>query len=114
MSRKAKYTLWTNPMSNWTAFPDVVITPAIEKAVKEEVKKVSDKKIQKRTKPYETPVTSATLRAPNTVSRLFCQIGLHRWSTPNWRHRHCSRCNRREQAMEWNEITRKVYRWRAY
>lgn len=62
MDKKDKYTLWTNPMENWTqAFEGVTITTAIEDAVQKELKKVNDKKIEERTKPYMTPVTSAVL-----------------------------------------------------
>jgi hypothetical protein len=62
MRKKEKYTVWTNPMENWNrAFDNVTITPAVEKAVEKQLKKVDSKKIAERAKAFTTPVTSDTL-----------------------------------------------------
>jgi len=62
MSKKEKYTLWTNPMDNWNrAFDHVTITADVKEAVEKKLRKVDSKKIEKRTKAFSTPVTSETL-----------------------------------------------------
>jgi hypothetical protein len=62
MSKKEKYTLWTNPMDNWNrAFDNVTITAGVKEAVEKQLQKVDSKKIEKRTKAFSTPVTSETL-----------------------------------------------------
>jgi hypothetical protein len=60
--KQNKYTLWTNPMENWTqAFAGVTHTAAVERAVEKELKKVTSEKIKKRTEAFRTPLTSGTL-----------------------------------------------------
>ena len=60
---KAKYTLWTIPKSEWSHLP--LQDKEISDAEKEEMilfaKKLDNKKLNKRLRPFDTPVTQDTL-----------------------------------------------------
>ena len=50
---RKRYTLWTNPMENWTrCFDGLEITQEVVAAVEMALEKVDRKKIDERTKPY--------------------------------------------------------------
>jgi hypothetical protein len=48
---KYKYTLWTNPRSNWTHL-NFTITPTIQKAIERALRKIDLKKLTERTKAF--------------------------------------------------------------
>ncbi len=60
---EAKYTLWTIPKSEWSQLP--LQDNEISDAEKEEMilfaKNLDDKKLNKRLRPFNTPVTQDTL-----------------------------------------------------
>ena len=50
---RKRYTLWTNPMENWTrCFDGIEITQEVVAAVEMALENVDRKKIEERTKPY--------------------------------------------------------------
>ena len=60
---KAKYTLWTIPKSEWSnlSLQDKEISDAEKEEMILFAKKLDDKKLNKRLRPFNTPVTQDTL-----------------------------------------------------
>ena len=60
---KVKYTLWTIPKSEWSYSPlqDMKISPADEEELIAFAKTLDDERLKERLRPFNTPVTQATL-----------------------------------------------------
>jgi hypothetical protein len=60
--KRATHTLWTNPMGDWTRlFDGVEITEQEVRQAVDEVKRRDRTEVEKRIRPYDTPVTNKTL-----------------------------------------------------
>ena len=60
--KRATHTLWTNPMSDWTRlFEGVEITEDDLNQAVNAIKEQDREDIEKKVKPFDTPVTNKTL-----------------------------------------------------
>ena len=62
--RKAKYTLWTIPKSEWSHLPlhGKVISKAEKQKIIKFAKELKDERLNDRLSPFDTPVTQDTLK----------------------------------------------------
>lgn len=56
------YTLWTNPMSNWTKLLEGQESSVeVQNIIKEAVNALDETKVKERIAPYDIPITNSTM-----------------------------------------------------